>query len=395
MKKIVIPFILGLITLVSCNGGGENRTGHLITGEIENADGKEAVLVVFEDQKERILDTVNIIDGKFEFETDTKELREYILLIGGGDEMPILMFLDENSEDVTISGSLPGIGENYEISGSTESQEIKDYLSFLKPFFKDEQMLYMQLQQTVPNDTSRIQLLMEKLDSISDIQREYAVERIEADPASPTSWMLLRELIPASGLYGFNQDDLSYFEKVASAMRAKYPYSEYPDLIEKDIESLQAQIDQLNNPTELTTMPGADFEYAPEIELTDPDGNKLALSSLRGQVVLIDFWASWCVPCRQENPNVVRMYNEYKDKGFTIYSVSLDEKHDAWVNAIEADQLSWPNHVSDLAGWQSSAAAAYGVNAIPATFLIDKDGKVIAKDLRGPALEQKLQEILG
>lgn len=135
-------------------------------------------------------------------------------------------------------------------------------------------------------------------------------------------------------------------------------------------------------------------DEAPDIALQDKDGKILKLSSLKGKYVLIDFWASWCGPCRMENPNVVRTYNQYKDKGFTIYSVSLDNSKPNWLAAIEKDGLVWPNHVSDLRGWQSAGAALYGVRGIPATFLIDKNGIIIAKNLRGQALERKLSEIL-
>lgn len=132
---------------------------------------------------------------------------------------------------------------------------------------------------------------------------------------------------------------------------------------------------------------------APEIALNDTTGTPVPLSSLRGKYVLIDFWASWCGPCRQENPNVVRMYNKYKDKGFAIYSVSLDQTRANWVKAIRNDHLTW-THVSDLKYWQSAAAQQYGVQAIPQTFLIDREGKIVAKNLRGEALEQKLEELL-
>ncbi len=133
---------------------------------------------------------------------------------------------------------------------------------------------------------------------------------------------------------------------------------------------------------------------APEIKLADIDGKILPLSSLKGKYVLIDFWASWCGPCRMENPNVVRTYNKYKDKGFTIYSVSLDNAKPNWINAIQKDGLTWTNHVSDLKGWQSEGAALYSVRGIPATFLLDKNGVIIAKNLRGAMLDQKLAELL-
>lgn len=135
-------------------------------------------------------------------------------------------------------------------------------------------------------------------------------------------------------------------------------------------------------------------DMAPDIVLKDSTGKDLKLSSLRGKVVLIDFWASWCGPCRQENPNVVRTYEQYKDKGFTIFSVSLDQDRGRWINAIAKDKLSWPSHVSDLKGWQSAGAQLYRVNSIPATFLIDKDGKIIAKNLRGGKLESELQKLI-
>ena len=131
---------------------------------------------------------------------------------------------------------------------------------------------------------------------------------------------------------------------------------------------------------------------APDFTLKTPEGQDMSLSELRGKVVLIDFWASWCGPCRRENPNVVRMYNEYKDKGFDILGVSLDKTQDRWVEAIQQDGLSW-HHVSDLKGWANEVAQAYGVRSIPHTVLIDAEGKILARNLRGEALEQKLAEL--
>jgi peroxiredoxin len=133
-------------------------------------------------------------------------------------------------------------------------------------------------------------------------------------------------------------------------------------------------------------------ETVTDFTLNDPSGNPVALSSFRGKILLIDFWASWCGPCRRENPNVVKLYNDFNDKGFEILGVSFDEDFNRWVGAIEDDQLTWP-HVSDLQGWGSAAGKLYGINSIPATVLVDREGTIIAKNLRGEELRKKLEEL--
>ncbi|MEA2043659.1 MAG: TlpA disulfide reductase family protein [Bacteroidota bacterium] len=173
---------------------------------------------------------------------------------------------------------------------------------------------------------------------------------------------------------------------------------EYPELFNKLAENLKGYEDNemvsefLNKVNSSKKL--AINSMAPEIDLPSPDGENIKLSSLRGQYVLIDFWAAWCRPCRMESPNLVKAYKKYHDKGFEIYSVSLDQTKDDWVNAIENDMLQDWVHVSDLKYWNSVAAEEYNVTGIPFSLLIDKKGKIIAKNLRGEKLQEKLAELL-
>lgn len=167
--------------------------------------------------------------------------------------------------------------------------------------------------------------------------------------------------------------------KLADAISKQYK-DKYPKVIAK----LSAQAATLR-----TFAAGAE---APLFSGPNPEGETISLESLRGKVVLLDFWASWCGPCRRENPNVVKLYNKYKEKGFEILGVSLDKTKDRWVKAIADDNLTWL-HISDLKGWQSKYGRLYGVSSIPQTVLLDEEGKIIARNLRGAALEQKLADI--
>jgi len=178
----------------------------------------------------------------------------------------------------------------------------------------------------------------------------------------------------------FPRDQYAKFHKeIITALNEKYP--DHPLVAERfKVEKSPA------NATSIGAM-------APDLAFENPDGKIMKLSNLKGKVVLLDFWAAWCRPCRMENPNVVRVYNKYNDKGFEVFSVSLDRDKASWIKAIHDDGLIWPNHVSDLGYWQSEAAKIYGVSAIPTTFLIDKEGRIIAKNLRGAELENKLKEL--
>jgi len=173
------------------------------------------------------------------------------------------------------------------------------------------------------------------------------------------------------------KNDFQFIDELVTGLNEKYPNT-------KMIQSLLSLLDDMR-----ALSIG---QVAPEISLPNPNGELIKLSDLRGKYVLIDFWAAWCRPCREENPNVVRLYNEYKDQGFEVFGVSLDRTKEAWVKAIADDNLTW-THVSDLKYFNSEAAAIYQINAIPATYMLDPEGKIIGKDLRGASLENKLKEI--
>ena len=177
------------------------------------------------------------------------------------------------------------------------------------------------------------------------------------------------------------EQNASLHEEVITALHEKYP----EHLIVKD------RWNYMNSPAAKIAI-GA---IAPELEFPDPSGKMRKLSDLRGKVVLVDFWASWCGPCRRENPNVTNIYSKYHDKGFEVFSVSLDSDADSWKRAIEADKLVWPNHVSDLKKWQSKAAAIYGVSSIPSTFLLDREGRIVQRNLRGADLEKAVKQLVG
>ena len=175
------------------------------------------------------------------------------------------------------------------------------------------------------------------------------------------------------------QFELPELEEMAGAMDTCLNGSQYMQAIKKRVDILKSvQVGQI----------------APEFEMNDSTGTAVKLSSLKGKILLLDFWASWCSPCRAENPNVVKAYEAYKTKGFDVLGCSFDQNREKWMKAVKDDHLAW-NHVSDLRGWANAAGKLYGVNSIPANVLLDKDQKIIARNLHGEELMKKLEEILG
>jgi thiol-disulfide isomerase/thioredoxin len=176
---------------------------------------------------------------------------------------------------------------------------------------------------------------------------------------------------------------------VLKAYEKKYPRSPITRSLDMQINQIHTAYEQFKG-----TNSGTGNEMAPEISLKDPSGKQLNLSSLRGKVVLIDFWASWCSPCRQANPHVVSLYKKFNARGFTVFSVSLDKDKEAWKRAIKSDGLIWNTHVSDLLQWETPLVQAYGFNSIPFTVLVDQNGKIIGRNLPMNELENKINSLL-
>lgn len=277
----------------------------------------------------------------------------------------------------------------YDFSGDEWAEGFEDAIHYLVEVQEPVNQMYTDLQNLQASGANAA-----TIDQAAAAANQASVEMQKdlADYASKTNNLMVK-VYYAGLLLAEMQTVMPYYEEVMAEMNEEMPFSSYTAQLGNFINQVKAQ-DQFVQ--EQAANPGSPTigTAAPEISQPNPEGVNIALSSLKGKVVLIDFWASWCGPCRVENPNVVAAYNKYKDKGFTIYSVSLDNNKQKWVDAIAADGLIWPNHVSDLKGWNAAPAAKYGVNSIPATFLIDENGVVIAKNLRGASLENKLAELL-
>lgn len=228
-----------------------------------------------------------------------------------------------------------------------------------------------------------------KFDSINVYQKAFETEKVKVKNIAK---VFINEQIPSISVFAlidqfsFDQD-FNFLDSLSQRMQKEMPASKYTKMLSGQFEKIKGMKD--------ASAAGSlgEGKAAPEFELPTPEGKKIKLSSFKGKVLLLDFWASWCKPCRAENPNVVRLYEKFKGKNFDILSVSLDENKEAWIKAIADDNLTW-THLSDLGGWESAVVPSYGLQAIPSTYLLDAQGVIIAVNLRGEALEQKLTEVL-
>ena len=374
-------FMMRSVLLATAVLGGANAcqpaaaaAGYEITGQLQNAPaGTELHLAELKaNQFVERASAKTDASGKFILKGTTPTAGLYQLKINEANQ--VLLLLDDQTR-VVLAGDAQRLPATYTVKGSPDAEVLRE------------------LTQVMEGTKTHMETLKSRYTAAAQVGKTDSTRAIEQEAAAVQGRTVARikgvlRRHPAAVATGFaagaflNPDDnFQFADSIAAVQRKANPNSPFTKELTARLEPLRA------------TAPGT---KAPDINLATPTGPKLALSSLRGKYVLVDFWASWCGPCRQENPNVVKAYNQFKDKGkgFTIYSVSLDQEKGRWTRAIAADGLLWPNHVSDLAGWQSVAGAAYGVTSIPQSFLLDPNGVIIAKNLRGPELQAKLAEVL-
>lgn len=370
--SVALPVIL-LAACSNTNLQSSNETE--LKGKFSNGNGKTIYLEQMSTTGFKPVDTAEVDDkGEFIMAPAIKEPGFYRLKVS--DRSFATLILNEK-EKVTINGDANDLTNTYTVEGSVDSKLFWDISqASAKNYRKRDSLqnvfqLYISTHQNDPSGTEAMsQTLESQYNALVGQHNNYLKELIEKNLSSLAALAAIQQL-PA-------EEYLPVYFKLDETLFAKYPNSDYVKMFHQDIE----------NKKKLAT--GA---TAPEITMDTPDGKPLSLSSLKGKIVLVDFWASWCGPCRKENPNVVKAYNKYNSKGFDIFSVSLDQDAEKWKLAIQKDNLIWKNHVCDFKGWQTPMVQLYDFKGIPYNVLLDKEGKIIAKNLRGEDLEKKLAEI--
>ncbi|MCB0794684.1 MAG: TlpA family protein disulfide reductase [Flavobacteriales bacterium] len=368
------------VALAACSMGGGGQRSVTIT--IADAAGRTVYFDRFENNRAVRVDSV-VLDGSGKGTMNVAPLPLDFYRISLDESDALVVALD-SAESLEVQARTGSLAVPDRLSGSHHTDRLHEFYTASRSFETRLDSLRELLQQGIADSAT--------INAFNDANTDYydrCIEFIKSNPGSPATLSAVSKLDM--------QREYDLFRSVRDDLREPMAgsgfYASFRDQVDrmaKQMEAMKKQEEEMKRLSELIPVGGE----APDFTQQTPEGNSLSLSQLRGQVVLIDFWASWCKPCRMENPNVKRVYDKYHSKGFEILGVSLDRTKQAWVNAIEQDGLPW-KHVSDLGFWNNAAAQAYGVSSIPFTVLVDKDGKVLDKGLRGQALEKKLAELFG
>jgi len=284
------------------------------------------------------------------------------------------------NDKVKVSSNFMDYTTTPKLTGTDWATVATEYMPIFSDFQNNQKEL-VSLQGKVSNEELTKQFLV-----IRKVVDDFAISSMKKDPSNAFNILLISSATPTMGFETWDAKSLEVLKKVSNAYSLTYKDSPITS-------TLISQVSQIEQAYKASKLDNSGERVAPEIALKKPDGSDVRLSELRGSYVLIDFWASWCAPCRKESPNMVRLYNKYKNKGFTIFSVSLDKNSQSWKAAIAQDGLIWPNHGSDLKMWDTPSRSLYNFNSIPHTVLVNKEGVIIASGLRGAQLEEKLKAI--
>jgi thiol-disulfide isomerase/thioredoxin len=394
MKKIIF-YCLSLVILASCGDSKTTKENNKdanvwIKGTIFNAAGENLMLMDVNQKDFKLLDSVHISDdGTFALSAKIPETGVYTLkisdqnfgtiVISPGDSAKVKADAKDLANTLTLTGSKQGeyfqVINNFSKENGYKKQGVQNQMDSIQRNFQ-----YLISQR---NDKKYIDSLNKSIEPLFDTLQsklQAAMEEgemfgrkfIADNPRAFASIIALNLINP--------EKDFPIYMELSENLQKEYPNSENLKPFHSWVEEHKAQYMQLpvGSP-------------APDFTVKDFAGKDIKLSSFRGKITLVDFWASWCGPCRKENPFVVSAYARYKDKGLEVFGVSLDKDKDKWIEAVKKDGLSW-KHGSELKEWQSSFVQLYGITGIPFNVLLDKEGKIIGKNLRGPQLEKALEE---
>ena len=363
--KIALLILSTLISILSWS-----QVNFKVSGNIFNATGEKVSLVSQDGIKEtQLFNTVILKDGTFEIEGQVPQPDYFIFKIK---DVRVNLIIRENS-DIKIYGDGANLKAFVNIVNSEESSNMHKYLQELNKW--GAQIAEAQVQMKAdPAKANEINLRMSNESKrFESVQNSF----INRNANSPALYAAVQSID--------KKKNFASYESVVIQLIACFKQSSKIQALKVEYKN---ELEERNKGNKLA--PG---KPAPDFEETKVDGTTMKLSDLKGKVVLLDFWASWCGPCRRENPAVVKLYEKYKDQGFTIMSVSMDKDKAKWEAAIAKDNLSWTNHVSDLKGWASAAGKIYGVGSIPFTVLIDAEGNIIKTKLRSHDLAIELAKL--
>ena len=372
---LIITKIFTLIFLMSCNATDQKQAKEIdgekfmINGNIKNAGETKSIQIYEGEVASHTIDLES--NGDFKFEGSAPDATLYTLVMG---QRPF-MLIAKNGEEIEFSADLKDPG-NYTVKGSEASVKMEELDAITETFREQQNGLQREFEQRMEarEEPTVIQHdLMAKNESyISELSKQVLPFALENKDNLAGFYAMLT--LYSVDLTGHEEEMIKYMEDIQG---------EFPN--NQEVQMYAAQMEEIK--------PLSIGQVAPDFSSLTPEGTEVSLSDFRGQYVLLDFWAAWCAPCRQENPNIVEQYHQFKDKGFTVLGLSLDRDRDAWLKAIEDDKLEW-TQLSDLEMWDSGAGRLYNITAIPASFMIDPEGKIIGKNLRGPALGRFLENNL-